>query len=103
MKFYSSLHTSLLKQVTLVVFKTYEAHNINKIYNIENIPHSQRFLAGQLTMVKGSQMDFALNNHGETYVFNFFGDRHVTYSGHIFTLNLKNESPSKITRLNLID
>ena len=53
------------------VVETYEARTINKIYNIEKIHHGQRFLAGQLTMVRGSQMDFDLNDHGEMYVFNF--------------------------------
>ena len=46
---------------------------INEIYNAGTIPHSQRFLAGQIPMVRGSQMDFTLNDHGEMSVFNFRG------------------------------
>ena len=46
---------------------------INKIYNAGTIPHGQRFLAGQIPMVRGSQMDFTLNDHGEMSVFNFRG------------------------------
>ena len=47
---------------------------INKIYNAWTIPHGQRFLAGQIPMVRGSQLDFTLNDHGEMSVFNFRGN-----------------------------
>jgi hypothetical protein len=46
---------------------------IYKKYNAGTIPRGQRFLAGQIPMVKGSQMDFTLNNHGSMSVFNFRG------------------------------
>ena len=48
-----------------VFVETNEAQTINKIYKIEKIPHVQRFMAGQHTMVRGSQMDFTLNAHRE--------------------------------------
>ena len=44
---------------------------INKIYNAGTIPHGQRFLAGQIPMVRRSQMDFTLNDHGEMSVLFF--------------------------------
>ena len=84
-----SIHTLCLEQIYEIllhplyiltraghisVVETDEACTINKIYNIEKIPHGQRFLAGQLTIVRGSQKDIALNNHGEMYVFNFCGN-----------------------------
>ena len=46
---------------------------INKIYNAGTIPHSQRFLAGQIPMALGSQMDLTLKDHGEMSGFNFRG------------------------------
>ena len=46
---------------------------INEIYNAGTIPHGQRFLAAQLPMDRGSQMDFTLNDHGEMSDFNFRG------------------------------
>ena len=48
---------------------------INKIYNAGTIPHGQRFSAGQILMVRGSQMDFTLNDHGEMSVFKKRGNR----------------------------
>ena len=38
---------------------------INKIHNTGTIPYGQRVLTGQIPMVKGSQMDFTLIDHGE--------------------------------------
>ena len=38
---------------------------ISEIYNTGTIPHGQSFLAKQIPMVRGSQMDFTLNDHGE--------------------------------------
>ena len=38
------------------------------------IPHGQRFLAGQIPMVTGSELDFTLNDHGEMSIFNFRGN-----------------------------
>ena len=46
---------------------------INKIYNTGTIPHGQTVLARQIPMVRGSQMDFTLNDHGEMSVFEFRG------------------------------
>ena len=46
---------------------------VNKIYNAGTIHHGQRFLAGQIPMVRGSQIDFTFNDHGEMSVFNFRG------------------------------
>ena len=46
---------------------------VHKIHNAGSIPDGQRFLAGQIPMVRGSQMDFTLNDHGEMAVFNFRG------------------------------
>ena len=44
-----------------------------KYIMLGQFPHGQRFLAGQIPMVSGSQMDFTLNDHGEMSVFNFRG------------------------------
>jgi hypothetical protein len=44
---------------------------IDKIYKAGTNPHGQRFLAGKIPMVRGSQLDFTLNDHGEMSVFNF--------------------------------
>ena len=45
---------------------------INKIYNAGTIPHSQRYLAGQIPIVQGFKMDFTLNDYGEMSVFFIF-------------------------------
>ena len=46
---------------------------INKIQNTGTIPQGQRVLAEQIPMVRGSQMDFTFNDHGEMSVFDFRG------------------------------
>jgi hypothetical protein len=47
---------------------------INRIFNAGTIPYGQRFVAGQIPMVRGSQMDFTLNDHGEMSIFKFRGN-----------------------------
>jgi hypothetical protein len=44
---------------------------INKVYDAGTFPLGQRFLAGQIPMVKGSEMDFTLNDHGEMSISTF--------------------------------
>ena len=45
-----------------VFLETYEAHTINRIYNIEKIPHGQRFLAEQLTISLFHNTTFSKND-----------------------------------------